>query len=114
MSLALSKLSISPRILESTKSTAYYSFKGSRNLWDQLQIDSFELMPTSAKKLYSSVSMSVGIIGREIALQLLLTATVRKDRRSVHNESLSFFPDRTMDVQNQIFYLILTSIKTTR
>ena len=108
---ALSELSISPRVLESTKLTAYYSFNGPQNSWAQLQMDSSELVPTSAKKLSGSVSMSVGIVGGEIAPRLLLTATVREDRRSIHNGSLNFFPDGTMDARNEIFDPIFTKHK---
>ena len=111
VSPALSEFLKSSYILKTTKLTAYYSFKGPQNLWAQLQIDSSKLVLTSAKKLSGLMSMSVGIVGGEIAARLLLTTTVKENRRSIHNGSLSFFPDRNMDAQNQIFDPILTKHK---
>lgn len=52
--------------------------------------------------------MSVSIICGKIIPQLILTAIVKENYKNIHNKSLSFFLDKTMDVQNQNFDLIFT------
>lgn len=46
-----------------------------------------------------------------IVSQLLFTATIREHCRNIHNKSLSFFPNRTIDGHYQIFDPILTKHK---
>ena len=75
----------------------------------QLQIGSLQLVPATMRKSWDSVSMSVGIVGGEIASRLQLTALVgNENQKTIHVGFLCFFSGRTLDAQGQILNLTLT------
>ena len=71
--VALDEHSTSLCTLENEKSAAYCSFQGPQKSWAQLQISHSQFVPTTTRKSWDSVSLFVGIVGREIATQLQLT-----------------------------------------
>ena len=105
----LDKHSTSLCTLENAKSVAYNSFQGPQKSWAQLQIGSSQLVPATTRKSWDSVSVSVGIVGGEIAPRLQLTALVgNENRKTIHVGSLCFFPGGTLDARGQILNPTLT------
>ena len=87
-----------PLRLQTEKSPHYYSFRGPRKTGAQLQINSSKFVPLSIRNQWDSVTLSMNIVGGEIAPRLQLTAFVRDAKsKLIHEGILNFFPDGTQD-----------------
>lgn len=98
-----------PLRLQTEKSPHYYSFRGPRKTGAQLQINSSKFVPLSIRNQWDSVTLSMNIVGGEIAPRLQLTAFVRDAKsKLIHEGILNFFPGGTQDTRQQILNPTLT------
>lgn len=109
---ALNKLSTTLCFLETKKSNTYYLFCGLQKIGAQLEISPSEFVSLSMIKQQNSVTLSVNIIGGDIASWLQLTVIIEDtDCKIIYKRFLSFFPDKTQDVPQQIPSPTLTKMR---